>query len=243
VIISIHQPNFCPWLGYFSKILRSDLFILLDHVEYSKNGWTNRVRIKTPQGPQWLTVPVLRRESHQTILETQTNPSVKWNHKIVKSLEANYGRTPFFREHFPRIETLLGEPTSGLADLNIRLLDQLLDTLGFETSITRSSELNHTGNATDLLVSLVESAGGNTYLSGDGAEYQENQKFEVRGISLETSNFTHPEYQQLWGEFAPGLSVLDALFNVGAEGTRRMLIDELEGKLPTPKTTPEETLV
>ena len=243
VIISIHQPNFCPWLGYFSKILRSDLFILLDHVEYNKNGWTNRVRIKTPQGTQWLTVPALRGSSHQSIRETEINPTVKWNHKNVKSLEANYGRALYFKEIFPQIEVILNEPVCGLSDLNVHLLEHLLQVVGIETPLVRSSQLNHHGNATDMLVSLVDSAGGSTYLSGDGAEYQEDHKFEVRGISLETSKFNHPEYPQLWGGFAPGLSVLDPLFNLGAEGTHQLLRHELESKTTEPEPTPEETLV
>ena len=243
MIVSIHQPNFCPWLGYFSKILRSDLFILLDHVEYSKNGWTSRVRIKTPQGPQWLTVPVLRKGSHQTILESEINPTVRWEHKILKSLEANYGRAPHFSIHYPQIEAILTQPSSSLAELNAQLLTDLLDTMGIATPIVRSSELNHSGSATDLLVSLVQSAGGSTYLSGDGAGYQENEKFTVHGISTETNDFRHPEYAQLWGEFTPGLSIIDALFNLGADGTHRLLLDELATKLPAPNLTPEETVV
>ncbi len=108
MIVAIHQPNFCPWLGYFAKILRSDLFVLLDDVQFSKNSWTNRVRIKTPQGAQWLSVPVLTTGRFgQPITEVEINDRVKWRQKVLKSIEANYARAAHFQTCFPEIEQTL----------------------------------------------------------------------------------------------------------------------------------------
>lgn len=225
--VAIHQPNFCPWLGFFAKILRSDCFVLLDDVQFSKNSWTNRVRIKTPRGAQWLSVPVLTAGRFgQRINEVETNNGIRWRQKLCRSIEMNYTRAPHFRACFPAIETAVLNASLNLCSLNIRLIETVVGMLDLDVRFIRSSALPSAGRQTDRLVSIVGAVNGSVYLSGDGAEYQEDDKFLRAGIRLRKNSFRHPVYPQLWGEFVPGLSALDALFNLGAEGTRQLLLDE-----------------
>lgn len=225
MIVAIHQPNFCPWLGYFAKIARCDVFIFLDDVQYSKNGWTNRVRIKTPQGPAWLTVPTVRPSGSRTrVNEALTNDKAGWQEKISKTLEANYARAPFFEEMIALIAPELSGARDSLADLNIRLIERIAGSTKMSAAWTRSSDLGSNGTGTDRLVSLVGCVGGLVYLSGDGASgYQEDAKFLEASIQLEANHFEHPGYPQLWGEFVPGLSILDTLANLGVDGTTELL--------------------
>lgn len=234
MIVGIHQPNFCPWLGYFAKILRCDLFVLLDNAQFVKNGWTNRVRIKTPRGAQWLTVPVLTKGRFgQRIAEVAINDRVKWRKKVIKSLEANYARADYFKTHFPEIAEAISEASPNLCELNVTLIEKITRVLDLDVRFVRGTSLQSTGQKTDLLISIVKAVGGSTYLSGDGAAgYLEEDKFRSTGIRFERNNFHHPVYPQLWGDFVPGLSILDALFNLGADGTRQLLLDELAAKEP-----------
>ena len=218
--IGIHQPNFLPWLGYFFKIKKSDVFIYLDTVQYTKNSYQNRNKIKTPQGEQWLAVPVLTKGKFgQATHEVEINPQEKWKDKILKTLEMNYKKAPFFTAYFEKFKALLEKNTSSkLAAICIELIEWTCQELAINTPRQKASELNIPPElkSTDMLVEICKRSGADTYLSGSGGQhYQEEEKFKQANIGLAYSSFKYPEYEQLWKEFVPNLSIIDTLFNCG----------------------------
>ncbi|MFC1517581.1 WbqC family protein [Candidatus Margulisiibacteriota bacterium] len=218
--IGIHQPNFLPWLGYFYKIKHSDIFVYLDTVQYTKNSLQNRNKIKTPQGEQWIAIPVLSKGKFgQLTKDVEINLNEKWKEKILKGLEMNYKKAPFFSEYFPKLKAIL-EKYSGnkLSELSIELIEWLCRKLEINTSRKKASELGLDPElkSTDMLVEICKKSGADTYLSGaGGSNYQEEEKFKQVGIVLEYTKFKYPEYKQLWKDFLPNLSILDILFNCG----------------------------
>lgn len=220
--IGIHQPNFLPWLGYFNKIKRSDIFVLLDDVEFTRGDYINRVKIKTAQTEQWLTVPILfRGHSTQLINETKINNQIDWQNKIVKTIEMNYCKAPYFQKYFPEIKNIIEKKRSLLSELNVALVNHLIKLLDIKTKMIFSSHLKINVRTTQRLTDIVKRMGGDTYLSGSKARgYQEEKVFAQNNVKLKYQNFAHPQYPQLYGEFIPGLSIVDALFNCGEEAKK-----------------------
>jgi hypothetical protein len=220
MIVAIHQPNFLPWLGYFYKIAKCDVFVLLDNVQYVKNSFINRNKIKTPQGAQWLTVPVkIKGRFGQLIKDVEINNTMDWRKKHLRTLEMNYKRAKYFEPVFRGVEAIyFARDWQNLCELNIEILKWVVSLLGIEKRLMRASELNVKGEGTQLLINIVKEVGGNTYLSGfGGAKYQEEELFKEVGIKLQYYDFTHPVYPQLWSGFVPNLSIIDLLFNCGPE--------------------------
>jgi hypothetical protein len=222
MILAIHQPNFLPWLGYFAKMARADRFVFLDSVPFAKGSYTNRVKIKAAAGPQWLTVPVQTRgKLGQPIVEVLASDTVEWRKKVAQAFRTNYAQCPHFQPHADCIFDILAAAGDSLADLNIRLIEYVARVLGIATPTVRSSALGAEGKATDLLIALCRQIGADTYLSGSGgANYQDEAAFAAAGIKLIYINYQHPTYPQAFGDFMPGLSIVDLLFNVGPEGRR-----------------------
>lgn len=226
MIVAIHQPNFLPWLGYFYKIAKCDTFVLLDNVQYTKNSFINRNKIKTPEGELWLTVPVkVKGRFGQLIKDVEIDNIVDWRKKHLRTLEMNYKRAKFFEQVFSRLKAVYYvNDWDNLCELNIRLLEEVLSILKLEKKLVRASELNVEGESTRLLINIVKAVGGNVYLSGfGGAKYQEEELFKQAGIALEYYDFKHPVYPQLWSDFVPNLSVIDLLFNCGSESLNIIL--------------------
>jgi hypothetical protein len=228
IIVSIHQPNFLPWLGFWNKIARSDIFIIMDNVQFPKTGacWTNRVKIIVNGEPKWITVPIIRRyNGFKLIKEIEIDNTVNWRLKILKTIEYNYKKCSFFEEEWETIKNLINYKTNYLSEFNINAINFLIKYLELDKcKVIRGSSLNCSGKATDLLVSMVKVVGGNCYLYGSGAlAYQENYKFEQNGIKLIYQNFNHPTYPQLSKSFIMGLSFIDALFNIGRKKLSKFL--------------------
>lgn len=218
IIAGIHQPNFLPWLGYFYKMAKCDDFVLLDNVQYTKNSFINRNRIKTPQGTMWLTVPVkIKGRFGRLIKDVEINNTVNWKKKHLGTLGGNYKKARFFEQIFPGLEAIYyANDWNNLCELNLRLLEWVLSMLELEKRLIRASELGVEGESTQLLINIVKEVGGNVYLSGfGGAKYQEEELFKEAGITLEYYEFEHPVYPQLWSDFIPNLSIIDLLFNCG----------------------------
>jgi hypothetical protein len=220
MIVSIHQPNFVPWIGYFFKIQKSDVFVLLDNVQFTKNGFTNRNRIKTPQGENWLTLPVIQSGKFGQNIDQCTifNKDLHVK-KILNSLHGNYKKAKYFDLYFDKISAILNTPGDNLCHLNSALIKWIVSELGINTKIVSSSELNGIeGESTGRLVSICKHLGGTKYLAGLGAKkYQEDELFNSNHIEIINTPFKYPSYTQLWGEFVPNLSVLDIMFNCGEE--------------------------
>lgn len=223
--VAIHQPNYLPWLGYFYKMQQADVFILLDHVQYSKNSYQNRVQVKGPNGVQWLTAPVsLRKGAFQPTSEIEFADQ-KWKQKHIKTIEANYGRCDFFETYAHELFDLLSSSENRMSCFNERLILWLRDKLGISSKIVRSSELEVQGEASEMLINLVQKVGGTEYLCGQGAQkYQEDDLFEKAGLSLKYSDFKTKAYAQRWGDFVSGMSAIDFLFNEGFEAVAAHLM-------------------
>jgi hypothetical protein len=229
VIVAAHQPNFLPWLGFFDKLARSDVLVLLDDVQFPRTGagvWTNRVRLLVAGEPHWVTVPIVRSgKGVQRIDEVRIDDSGPWRRKLLRTIELNYAKAAGFEETFPFVRELVETESALLADFNARNLHRLAEQLGLgPETLVRSSTLATSRSGTELLVELTRSLGGTTYLSGDGAGgYQQQEPFAAAGIELRLQRFEHPVYPQLSAGHAPGLSIVDALLNCGFAGTRALL--------------------
>jgi len=228
IIAAIHQPNYIPWLGYFYKISRAHRFVFLDSVSYSTGSFTNRNAIKTPAGSSWLTIPVLKSgRSGQPIRDVEINNACSWGRKHLSTLKSNYGRAPFFTKIFTLLEPhydLNPQGRTFLSEFNIGLICAIGKYLGIQAPYIRSSQLNISGQKTELLLDICRVIGANAYLAGLGGKaYQDDAKFEEVGITPIYSSFSVQPYPQLFGEFLQNMSVVDVLMNCGYEGTRRLL--------------------
>jgi hypothetical protein len=229
-LVAIHQPNFFPWLGYFDKIRRCDVFVVLDDVQFARGGagnWSNRVRLMVGGQPAWISMPVKSAQrGMQKINEVEISSDVPWRIKMTKTIRMHYAKAPHFPAVFPWLEPLIMNPTPSLVDYNLAAIRAICDALSLDTAKFRlSSTLESRGQATELLISLVQGVNGTAYLSGDGAGgYQDEQQYEEAGVGLQLQRFAHPVYPQgKSAEFVPGLSIIDALMHCGFEGVKNLL--------------------
>jgi hypothetical protein len=214
----ILQPGYLPWLGFFDQLIRSDVFVYYDDVQFDKNGWRNRNRIKSPAGPHWLTVPVRITSLSQQILETKIDNRQPWARKHIGTIKQFYAQSPHLRRYLPELEELLTQRWENLVDLDIAVIKTLCDWLGIKRRMLRSSELGITGERSERLLQICRHVGTRRYLSGTAAQgYLNVELFAQNGIEVEWQNYQHPVYPQQHGEFVPYLSVLDLLLNCGDE--------------------------
>ena len=223
MIVAVHQPQYLPWLGYFDKMRRADVFCFLDNVQYKKNDWQNRNRIKTAQGWQWLTVPVHYRFP-QKINEVTINNGVKWKNKHLQALISNYNRSPFFKEFLDIFEQAYSENWESLSDLNIFLIKRLRTALGLQQRpAVKASDYDLREDPTDRLIDICKALKADTYLSGqDGTVYMDLERFKQSGIRVVVQDFKHPVYPQVFQEFQSHMSIVDLLFNCGAKSLEKI---------------------
>ncbi|MBL27192.1 MAG: hypothetical protein CMM50_06540 [Rhodospirillaceae bacterium] len=225
MIVAIHQPNYLPWLGYFRKIADADAFVFLDDAQFTKNSYINRTRVLNAGKPRWLTIPVSVSLGQSIDQVAPARPD--WRAAHLDSLKGFYAQTPNFREGFALLRDLFeSAPTDSLAAINRHLIEGISDILGLTTRFHTSSELGATDlSADDRLIALCRKLDpAPMYLSGrGGANYQDPVKFSTAGVGLRYTDFMPKPYPQIGGDFVPGLSVVDALFNIGVEGTRAAL--------------------
>ena len=215
----ILQPSYLPWLGYFAQFHRCDVFIVYDDVQYDKESWRNRNRIKTPQGIQWLTVPVLTKgKNWPSNREVKINNSVKWRKKHLASISQNYSKTPFFNDYIGVFEDIYAREWSALLDLNMVVFNALCQILNLEREVLFASELEIEGESTERLIKICRKVKANIFYEGRaGQNYIDPKLFEDGGIILEYQDYKHPVYSQLHGEFIPYLSIIDLIFNCGSK--------------------------
>ena len=222
----IHQPDFLPYLGFYHRLIKVDVFILLDHVQFvtnGKNSWTHRDKIKTARGEQWLTVGVKK-----TALGTPINQvllaNTAWREENLNLVRENYRNAPYFKPIFTELETLYETPSERLVDFTTASLKLLLKLLKINVTTLFSSDLNPSGSKNELLVDLLQKVSATDYLSGVGARnYFDPGPYSSAGLTIHWQQFYHPSYPQQFGEFIPYLSTIDALFNCGVDKTRDML--------------------
>jgi len=218
MLVAIHQPQYLPWMGYFDKMDRADVFCYLDNVQYKKNEWQNRNRIKTAQGRQWITVPV-RYRFPQKIIEVTLNETENWRHKHIQALVTNYKKAPYFNDYFPVIESALKHDFANIADLNIHMIMHLWEMLGINKKpVVRASEISLSNDPTGRLIDVCKYFNGDTYLAGQGgSNYMDMGQFEKSGIKVISQEYEYPEYKQCFGEFQSHMSIIDLIFNCGPE--------------------------
>lgn len=225
----ILQPSYIPWRGFFHQIARADLFIFYDDAKYDKNGWRNRNRIKTPQGVQWLTIPVYTQgveTNHTPICEIRPVWTKPWNQHHWSTIRQSYRKAPYFDRYAPALEEFYSYRPEFLADFTIDLTVALARALGIEhTRFLRSSELSGVqGVKTTRLIDILTRVGATHYISGPSAkDYIEMRQFEEAGITLEYMTYDYPPYPQLYPPYDPQVSILDLLFMTGPDALRYIL--------------------
>ncbi|MCW5296902.1 hypothetical protein DXT88_01795 [Herbaspirillum lusitanum] len=225
--VVIHQPDFIPYLGFFHRFLSSELYLVLDHVQFvngTSRAWTHRDKIKTPKGAQWLSVSVQKAPRDTPINQIEISTVVNWRAENLRLLEANYRTAPYYEEIMPYLRELYGTSDTMLADFNLRSIQMLMSLLDVVRPMIFSSALSPQGTKNELLIDLLKKVDATRYLSGVGArDYMDETLFHQAGIEVVWQNFQHPVYPQLHGDFEPYLSSVDALFNCGIDGSRRLL--------------------
>ena len=221
--IAIAQPTYLPWLGYFDLIDQVDTFVLLDSVQFEKQSWQQRNRIKGPAGLQWLTVPVkIAGRSSQRIREVEIAELQFWK-KHLNLVRAQYRQAAYFNEFFPQFSTILEESSPGsLATLNLRLIEWMMRCLRITVPLISSSDLQVDGRKSALNLAICEKLGATTYYSAIGSAgylLADVTSFAERKIEVCFQNYTHPQYKQLFPPFCPHASTLDLILN---EGSRSM---------------------
>ena len=220
MIISIHQPQYLPWLPYLLKIEESDLFIILDSVDFQKNGLQNRNQIKTAQGGSWLTVPV-RQKFGQKIVDVEINGGVDWRKKHWVSIVQNYGKASCFNRYAGELESLYLKEWEKLIDLNLELLQMMLRWMEIPTRLLRSSGMQAQGKSSDLVLNLCREAGATRYVSGfGGCSYLDSGAFANAGIDIVYRSPNLPVcYPQQYPKvgFLNDLSALDLILNCGTD--------------------------
>lgn len=220
--IAILQSNYIPWKGYFDLIAAVDEFIIYDDMQYTRQDWRNRNQIKTPQGVQWLTVPVgisiNRRIRDVTI-------SSEWQSKHWKTISSNYSRAPYFLEIAEWLEPIyMRSSYINLSVLNRAFIQSICDYLDIKTTISNSWDYTLIDGKSERLANLCKQAGGTEYISGPSAKnYLDESVFLNCDIKVSWFDYSaYPSYPQLWGEFVHGVTILDLLFNAGKEAKKYM---------------------
>lgn len=229
MIVTIHQPEHMPWLGFFNKAGFADVFVFLDSVQYRKNYFQNRNRIRSTKaggGGDWLTVP-LQKQTHSTLIsDRKILLNSDFKKKYLAKIENAYQGTEFFTTYFPEISQLILQEEESLSEMNIGLIEYFFQLLDIRCKCLRSSSLAlgevDSGGVVNFLIS--QAVGASTYISGpSGLDYLDETPFQENGIEVMYQAFAHPEYQQMDDTFTSHLCVLDLLFYKGAEATREIV--------------------
>ncbi len=218
--VAIMQPTYLPWSGYFGLLESVDTFVILDNVQFAKRSWQQRNKIKTPNGSRWLTVPIESKGKRDQVIEkTIINSEKDFSSQHKKSIEVNYAKSRFFKNEYKQIFKLINPGKKFLAELNLDLIEYFCYRLSIKTKIIKASQINCSGAKANLLFSICNTLGAQTYISPPGSkEYlKEGSLFDSSNIKVNYFNFNHPKYEQLWGEFLPYMSLIDMIFNCGDE--------------------------
>lgn len=228
MFITIHQPEHIPWLGFFDKVRQVDVFISLDNVQYRKNYFQNRNKIRTFDGNQWVTVPVLHKgKSGANINAIEINNSESsWKKKYLNAISLNYSKAQHFEEVYTFLEEALERKWARLLDLNNCLLEFCFNVLGITTKVVRASSLNLQGVKGDLILEICQEMKAKKYLSGiSGKDYLDSEAFKKNNVAVEFHEFYHPIYSQFREPFIPCMSIIDLLMHYGSQS-----LSVIEGK-------------
>jgi len=219
----IHQPEYLPWIGFWNRLAKADIFVALDTATHQKHGFVKRNRVKTQKGVQWIGVPLSHESSFVRIQDLQIDNTKLWRQRQIGIIEQSYKKAPYFKEYIDLLQRILAEPWEHISDLNMRFYQEIGKVLGITTKVIRASDLQARGKGTDLLIAICKEVEAAAYLSGPGKRegrkgYLEMEKFDRAGIQFQAHEFVHPKYDQQFMDqgFIPFLSALDLLFNKGS---------------------------
>jgi len=227
MILTAHQPAYLPWLGYFHKVALADVFVILDSVQYEKNSFINRNRIKTSNGEAWLTIPVeMKGHLDRTIRDVRIDSRSNWRKKHWNSLLLNYRKAAFFDRYADFFEHYYRMETCSLSEFIEVSRVFFLKELNIAPRILKLSEMAIASKKQELIIDLCKATHSKAFVFGAlGRNYATAELFEKNGINTYFQEFSHLGYTQLWGQFAQYMSIIDPLFNLGAERTRELIFD------------------
>jgi len=227
MIISIQQPEYFPWLGYFEKILLVEKVVFLDNVQFKKRYFENRNKIRTFQGWAWIVTPVITKGCFkQKIMDVNIDNSQPWQKKLVSTLTLNYKKTQFWKEGGENLCELILKPYKRLSEFNLSVILFFLKMLNIQKDYCLASSLNTNSIGSQLILDICKKISAKEYLSGrDGKNYLDEKSFLDCGINVKYQNFIHPEYTQFHKGFIPNMSILDLYFNYGPDS-----VDIIQGK-------------
>jgi len=213
VIVSIHQSQYLPWPAFFRKIAQSDIFVVMDDVQYQKNGVQNRNKVRNKSGDFWLTIPVSG--NIDDMIKDKRIADKKWKKKHFQSLSQAYAKAPYWSDYSDFFQELYQSDVFLLHEVNNAFMTYILEQLDIKTKMVLMSELEYQGEKSALVMDICSTLGATTYLSGNGSKaYLNEGEFSAAGIKIEYMESINPVYTQIHGEFISNLSILDMLFNV-----------------------------
>ncbi|MCB9832470.1 MAG: WbqC family protein [Planctomycetes bacterium] len=217
MIVCIHQPDFAPWLGFYERLVHADAWVVLDDVQFLRRGWHHRDRILGPEGPHWLTVPVLKRGRYeQEIREVMIDESEDWRRRHLATIANFYARAPRLDQGLALLEAAYAAGHHRLMDLNLEIILAFLERLEIRPEIVMASELRVASTRSQRLIDICRELGADRYLTGTGSrDYLDVAAFEAAGIEVVWQDYQPPCYDQGRAGFHPGLSALDALLHLG----------------------------
>jgi hypothetical protein len=215
MIISIHQPGYLPWAGFFKKIQSSDIFVFLIDAQYKKNDWQNRNKIRTSEGTIWLTVPI-KSNFGTMLMDTKIDYTSDWIRKHKKSIENHYSKAKFFKKYWDDFESIYDSKFENLLDLNMKFIEKIMDILEINTKTMFSTELETHSTGSDRILEICENLNADTYISGKfGKEYLNLKDFEESSIKVKLQSFKISQYTQCYSPFTDTVSAIDLIFNEG----------------------------
>jgi len=213
--VFIKQAQYLPWIGLFRNIIESDILVILDDVQYAKNGWYNRNKIRTSTSWMWLTLPV-RVRLGEKFSQVKIDNSQNWQKKHSKAIYINYQKSEYFEKYWEKIKNIYDKKYEFMFDINLDLIKLFLDIFSINKKIILSSELHIQKTRSDRLLEICTSLKADIYLSGEiGKTYLKENDFKRNHIDVIYQNFQHPEYRQVYEPFIPNMSFIDLLFNEG----------------------------
>ena len=219
LMVSVHQPNFMPWLKLLDKILASDVYVAYDTAQFTKTEYHARKKVMTPSKPVWMTVPVLSTGDYQPIQDVQIDNKQPFRRQHLHRLRKAYDSTPYFDEVYGLVDQVYAGGHEQLVDLNLDLIEALRAYLDAPVRIVRASTLPHEGDRTERLLQLVRAVGGSEHLTSTygGGQDVVWERFDQAGIGIVEQLFEHPEYDQVGPDFVRNLAAIDMLFTHGRE--------------------------
>lgn len=225
-LVVIHQPDFLPYLGFFDRLLKADIYVVFDNVQYVRGSraWTSRDKIKTKNGEKWITVGIQKPPYGSLIKDVLIQKNTEWRERSLNLIRENYRKAQFYREIMPYIEDLYSFQCERIMDFNLKSIKILMELFDIHIEMITASSLEASGKSNERIINIVKELGCHCYLSGVGArDYYNPELYEEAGVEVIWQKFEHPVYPQQFEGFIPYLSSIDLLFNCGIYMSRKII--------------------